>query len=105
MFQKDNDLTHKGNRGWIKELKKNRGMVELMDPWPPNSPDLNPIENVWSWVNQKVRQKGCSSFKEFQAEVLNTLKNIPQSFITNLYASMPRRISKVLEEEGGKISY
>lgn len=76
-----------------------------MDPWPPNSPDLNPIENVWAWVNQKVRKRGCSSFKEFQAEVLNTLQNIPKAFITNLYASMPRRISKVLEQKGGKIGY
>jgi hypothetical protein len=104
-FQQDNDPTHRGTRGWIKEWQKKRGMVELMDPWPPNSPDLNPIENVWAWVNQKVRQKGCCSFKEFQAEVLNTLKNIPQPYITNLYDSMPRRISKVLEEKGGKTGY
>ena len=56
-------------------------------------------------MNKKVREKGCSSFKEFQAEVLLTLKNIPQSFITNLYDSMPKRISQVLEKDGDKIKY
>lgn len=104
-FQQDNDPTHRGTRGWIKEWKKKRGMVELVDPWPPNSPDLNPIENIWAWVNQKMRKKGCSSFKEFQAELLLTLKTIPQHVITNLYKSMPRRISQVLEKEGDKIKY
>jgi transposase len=104
-FQQDNDPTHRGTKGWIKEWKQKRGNVEFVDNWPPNSPDLNPIENIWAWVNKKVREKGCSSFKEFQAEVQNTLKNIPQSFITNLYESMPKRISKVLENEGDRIKY
>jgi hypothetical protein len=104
-FQQDNDPTHRGAKGWIKKWSKQRVKVMFMDNWPPNSPDLNPIENVWAWVNRKVRAKGCSSFKEFQAEVLNTLNHIPQTLINHLYESMPRRIKQVLEKEGDKIQY
>ena len=27
----------------------------LLD-WPPNSPDLNPIENLWSWLASQLRR-------------------------------------------------
>lgn len=105
VFQQDNDPTHKGAKGWIKAWKLKRGTVGLVDPWPPNSPDLNPIENIWSYVNRKVRQKGCSSFNEFKDQVLHTLNTIPKSVITNLYKSMPKRMRQVLEKKGGKIKY
>jgi hypothetical protein len=35
-----------------KVLKSND--VEVL-PWPGNSPDLNPIENVWNYVKRRVR--------------------------------------------------
>lgn len=104
-FQQDNDPTHKGAQGWIKGWNQKRGSVEFVDNWPPNSPDLNPIENIWAWVNKKVRAQGCSSFQMFQDEVLNTLKSIPQSMIDNLYKSMPKRISLVLKSNGDRIKY
>jgi transposase len=27
--------------------------VEFLD-WPPYSPDLNPIENIWAWIKYKL---------------------------------------------------
>ena len=33
---------------WLKEME-----IEAIE-WPPQSPDLNPIENVWSILKQKL---------------------------------------------------
>ncbi|KAL7723171.1 hypothetical protein ACLKA6_014928 [Drosophila palustris] len=49
-FQHDNAPIHTARsvKSWIQDQK-----VDLLD-WPPYSPDLNIIENVWGWLARKV---------------------------------------------------
>lgn len=46
-FQKDNDLKHTSGRAtdWFWSKK-----VDKLD-WPPNSPDMNIIKNVWDYLD------------------------------------------------------
>ena len=46
IFQQDNTPAHKARR--TKDKIQKLG-IELL-PWPPYSPDLSPIENVWAWM-------------------------------------------------------
>src|SRR5262249_55954312 len=48
-FQHDNDPKHTANA-----TKEEHG-IEVLN-WPPNSPDLNPIENLWAWMKRKVEE-------------------------------------------------
>ncbi len=52
IFQQDNAPPHKAKcvNNWFKAQN-----ISLMD-WPPQSPDLNIIENVWNYLDVQVRK-------------------------------------------------
>lgn len=79
--------------------------MKVVPNYPPHSPDLNPIENVWSWVQRKVQQKACATFEEFKHEVIKTFKELPKQMIDNLYGSMVKRMAAVVQNGGGKTKY
>ena len=53
IFQEDNDPKHPSNycRNYLRQ-KESAGTLKMMD-WPPQSPDLNPIEQIWGEL-QKI---------------------------------------------------
>lgn len=70
--------------------------------WPPNSPDLNIIKNIWSLLQRRVNKLifnyGLPANKDQLAYYAYAAwYTIPNSLVHNLYRSMPKRIAKVLE--------
>lgn len=105
-MQQDNDPSHKKAAEIIAEYNKKHGTcVRLLPNWPPSSPDISLIENVWAHVQAKVNEKGCANLKEFEAEVKAQFKAVPRDMLAKLYASMPKRIQKVIELEGDRTKY
>ncbi|GFU71948.1 uncharacterized protein TNCV_1052951 [Trichonephila clavipes] len=70
-------------------------------PWPARSPDLSPIEHVWTrWEGKAVlryRRINCADAKLWQ--------DLPQGVISDLIESMPRRISACIAARGGFTTY
>ena len=106
VLQQDNDPTHRAAVAAIKQWNKVQTQgVTLLEGWPPNSPDLNLIENVWAWVQARVNARGCTNFDSFKQAVLQEMAAVPQHMLTNLYASMGKRLQKVIDLGGGRTGY
>ena len=103
IFQHDNDPKHKSKL--VQEWLSNQEFDVL--PWPAQSPDLNPIEHLWSEVKRKLNKfesppKGLLELWERIESVWNEIT--PQT-CQNLISSMPRRISDVIKAKGKWTKY
>ena len=72
---------------------------------PPFSPDLNVIENLWSIVKTKLREKHFTSKIELWYYLRLVWNQIGSSVLHDLVDSMPRRIKKAIRVKGGSIDY
>ena len=100
-FQQDNDPKH--TSCLAKEfLVKN--VLQVMD-WPSNSPDLNPIENLWSIIKSKVEVRMSKNQAELKRFMLEEWGKIQNSTLNNLVDSIRERCKLVIEKEGKHIPY
>ena len=73
--------------------------------WPANSPDLNPIENLWNIVKRNVERKMPQNQKDLTDFMKEEWDAIPESILINLIKSMRRRCELVIENNGERIPY
>ena len=74
--------------------------------WPGNSPDLNPIENLWSTMKRKVAEQQSSSLLGPQLAIKEIwVKNLDVEYCRKLILSMPKRIKSVIKCKGGHTKY
>ncbi len=100
-FQQDLAPAHtaKGTKSWF-----NDHGVTVLD-WPANSPDLNPIENLWGIVKRKMRDTRPNNADDLKAAIKATWASIPPQQCHKLITSMPRRIEAVIKAKGAPTKY
>ena len=80
--------------------------VEVLGPSPGSSPDLNPMENMWLFMQRKVAETNPSSEKELISAIKRVwTADITPDYCRNLVRSMPDRIKAVLANKGGHTRY
>jgi transposase len=75
--------------------------------WPANSPDLNPIENLWSELKRRLGnyEEIPKGMLELWERVQVVWDNLVPEYCQKLIESMPRRMAIVLERKGKSIPY
>ena len=80
--------------------------IQLL-PWAGNSPDLNPIENLWGIIKRKLKEETITSKQELIGRILhfwNHDASVQQTLIS-LANSMPNRVEAVIKAKGGPTKY
>ncbi|UYV63612.1 hypothetical protein LAZ67_2004968 [Cordylochernes scorpioides] len=87
IFQQDNARPHVARN--VQRFFVNR-QIELL-PWPARSPDLSPIENMWSKVAQRLTQitSPAATPDQLWQRVEAAWSAVPQEHIQSLFESMP----------------
>jgi transposase len=75
------------------------------DDWPANSPDLNPIENVWAMLVDALNKNPPTTVQQLRSRIRAEWKKLAQSSIDNAIDSMPERLKLVREARGKAILY
>uniref|UniRef100_A0A8C5FVX7 Transposase n=1 Tax=Gadus morhua TaxID=8049 RepID=A0A8C5FVX7_GADMO len=101
IFQHDLAPAHsaKSTSTWFKDHG-----IPLLD-WPANSPDLNPIENLWGIVKRKMRDARPNNAEELKATIKATWALITPEECNRLVDSMPRRIAAAIQAKGAATKY
>ncbi|PPR07123.1 hypothetical protein CVT26_012771 [Gymnopilus dilepis] len=102
-FQQDGAPSHtsKSTTNW---LQKNKIKLAYH---PPNSPDLTPIEPVWSKLKSIIRrqQRTPTTVEELKAAALAAWEEIPLDLINKHISRMPDRVAAVLAARGGHTGF
>jgi len=103
IFQEDNAPIHTARIA--KQWKENNNIASL--PWPAQSPDLNPIENLWDELDRNVRKhKPLPKNRDHLWQILQEeWLNLDENIYKNLVDSMPRRIAAVIANKGNATKY
>lgn len=102
IFQQDSAPCHVSKRS-IQWFGNNN--IELLT-WPGNSPDLNPIENLWMIVKKQLSGKQFSNMASFRHEITTIwCREVSKEVCEQLAGSMPRRISEVMKNKGNATKY
>lgn len=103
IFQQDSAPCHTAKR--VKTWCRQNGVRVL--PWAGNSPDMNPIENLWDVLKNEIHEVPITNKTKLIERLIRVwfhsakIKELCQTYISG----MPRRVQALLSAKGGQTKY
>ncbi|EFX82090.1 hypothetical protein DAPPUDRAFT_101484 [Daphnia pulex] len=104
-WQEDNDPKHSANinRGYLSRKEKDGTLIHL--EWPPQSPDLSPIEQIWDYVKSKMDTTERSSKEVMWQKIQKEWNKIPKKVLRKYILSLKSRCAACLNAKGYHTKY
>ena len=108
VFQQDSAPAHRA-RETIKLLQRETPAFISPDLWPPNSPDLNPVDyKIWGVMQDRVYQKNFKKVKdvsELRERLVEVWAGLQQNVIDDAIDQWRRRLRACVRARGGHFEY
>jgi transposase len=103
VMQEDNALWHTAKI--ITKYLKNKKVKRMK--WPPQSPDLNPIENLWKHIKDIISQSRhkIRNTKDMRLALQVAWPQIDEDYLLKLCDSVPHRWEACLKNNRGATKY
>ena len=108
MFQQDGARSHTSAHT-LHFLNENiPATAELLKPdkWPPNSPDLNPLDyGIWSIMESEVYKVKIRDLDHLEDRLAEAWDALSQEHIDNTIMSFRKRVRACIAAEGKRFEY
>jgi hypothetical protein len=102
-FQQDGAPCHTANKTqkWLADNFQNFWPKQY---WPPNSPDLNPLDfSIWAYVAQKACDKPHPNLESLQADITAVWNSMTPEYVMLTCQRFRPRLEAVVAARGGHI--
>ena len=92
----------KNVKKWMSEKK-----IILLEDWPSQSPDLNPIEHLWDELGRRLKNRleHPKNLGELEILLKQEWEQIPHEKYLKLVDSIPQRIEECIANNGWPTRY
>lgn len=102
VFLQDNARPHTAAKS--KEVLQ--GLVgDRVTTHPPNSPDLNPMEDVWSYLTRRLQTANVKTLEGLKRKIKVEYDSMPWTEFRKSVASMPARLKECVKLQGARTHY
>jgi len=104
-FQRDSAPAHRA-RATVEMLKTETPDFIPPDLWPPNSPDLNPVDySIWSILQEKVYRHRINDLDELKQRLRVEWSKLDHAVVTAAIRQWRRRLSACVQADGGHFEH